>query len=74
MGDRRTLRIAARTCGTEGEEIASLARKMAEMMAADQLYRYRQWTLGLDDMPGWLAKFPGFTPTVAIFDKDAAEG
>lgn len=72
MGDRRTLRIAARTCGTEGEEIASLVSKMAEMTTGDQLYRYRQWSLGLDDMPGWLAQFLGFTSTVASSDKDDA--
>lgn len=47
--------------------------EMAEMTVGDQLYWCSQrFEFGIDDIPGWLAQFPGFTPTVAISDKDAA--
>lgn len=37
--------------------------EMAEMTVADQLFWYRQeFVIGLEDVAGWLAKFPGFTP------------
>lgn len=34
----------------------------------------KRYGVKANHLSGWLAKFPGFTPTVAIFDKDAAEG